>query len=163
MAWNGTCVTVLLQGKLHSLCKLGYIGGVETNTEFISMPKSNTAPIFTFLHPETGDDIALPAKFEVCTRCEGAGSHVNPSIDGHGISAEQMAEDPEFAEDYFAGVYDITCSVCGGERVVPRPDLSRWSFSQKRLYVRHLHQQEAWDREDASEAWLRRAESGGAW
>ena len=71
---------------------------------------------------ETGDelerDVEVPIKFEVCGTCQGKGTHVNPSIDCNGLTAEDFAEDPDFAEDYFSGRYDQTCNECGGERVV---------------------------------------------
>ena len=63
----------------------------------------------------------VTVKYEVCPTCEGKGKHVNPSIDCNGISAEEFAEDPDFAEDYFRGVYDVPCAECGGRRVVPVP------------------------------------------
>jgi hypothetical protein len=45
---------------------------------------------------------------------------VNPSIDAHGIGAEEMDElGDDFREDYLSGVYDVRCAECGGERVVP--------------------------------------------
>ncbi len=125
-----------------------------------------SGPKFEFVgFTAAGDEVeySLPAKFEVCTRCEGAGTHTNPSIDGHGISPEEFAEDPDFEESYFRGDYDVTCSVCDGARVVARPDFSRWTFAQKRAYVKHLHSEREWARDDASEAWLRRAEMGGGW
>lgn len=59
----------------------------------------------------------LPAKFEVCSTCDGRGRHVNPSIDSHGLTAADFAEDPDFAEDYRAGVYDVACYACDGRRV----------------------------------------------
>lgn len=59
------------------------------------------------------------SKFAVCPRCEGTGTIVNPSIDGNGLSAEDFEEQGEdFREDYFAGVYDVRCPECGGNRVV---------------------------------------------
>ncbi|HEU01353.1 hypothetical protein LCGC14_1552590 [marine sediment metagenome] len=64
----------------------------------------------------------IPAVFGVCQTCNGKGHHVNPSIDSHGISAEEMYEDPEFAEDYFGGVFDVDCNECEGLRVVLVPD-----------------------------------------
>ena len=71
---------------------------------------------------EEEDEISLKARYEVCGRCEGRGSHVNPAIDGHGISAQEFAEDPDFKEAHFAGVYDVTCYECKGLRVVPVVD-----------------------------------------
>jgi len=72
---------------------------------------------------ETAHD--LPAKFEVCGRCKGTGAHVNPAIDGNGISPERFADDPDFAEAYFAGHYDVPCEDCHGQRVVPVIDKDR--------------------------------------
>jgi len=62
---------------------------------------------------------SLPARMMICGRCEGKGTHTNPSIDGNGISAEEMHElGDDFKEDYMAGVYDITCTQCKGEKVM---------------------------------------------
>ena len=67
------------------------------------------------------DGQEFPAKFEVCDLCDGRGTHVNPPIDSHGLSGEDFAEDPEFAEDCRSGVYDVECARCGGRRVVLSP------------------------------------------
>jgi RecJ-like exonuclease len=72
-------------------------------------------------------DLEIPARFEVCETCNGKGSHVNPSIDSHGLSREDFDEDPDFAESYFAGDYDVPCNECDGRRVVPVVDESRAS------------------------------------
>lgn len=80
---------------------------------------------------ETYDDddnevvIELPAKYKVCGRCAGAGSHVNPNVDGHGISQEEFDEDPDFRESYFNGDYDVQCEECEGQRVVLTVDRER--------------------------------------
>lgn len=74
----------------------------------------------------------FPAKFEVCETCDGKGTHVNPSIDSHGLSAEDFAEDPDFKEAYFSGCYDVTCAECHGARVVPVPDLDRMSAEDRK-------------------------------
>lgn len=66
--------------------------------------------------------VEVPARFEVCGTCEGKGRHVNPSIDAHGIGPEEFDADPDFREDYLAGVHDVRCAECRGERVVPVPD-----------------------------------------
>lgn len=114
---------------------------------------------------EGGDlvTVALPAKFEVCWRCEGRGKHVNPSVDGHGISPEEFAEDPSFEEAYFDGVYDIQCEKCKGQRVLAVVDVEHLDEAQRRAFEEHEAQQIERQREEASEAWLRRAESGGGW
>lgn len=86
------------------------------------------------LYGENGD-LELPGRFEVCPRCEGRGTHVNPNVDGNGLSAEDFDEaGPEFREDYMAGVYDVPCDECGGQRVVAVPDFERWTDEQRLTY-----------------------------
>jgi len=68
---------------------------------------------------EHEQDVEVPIQFEVCPTCRGKGTHVNPSIDCNGLTAEDFAEDPDFREEYFSGAYDQVCNQCGGERVVP--------------------------------------------
>jgi len=65
--------------------------------------------------------VDLPMKFVVCPTCRGKGSHVNPSIDAHGISAEEWDRDwgEEEREMYLSGGYDVPCYECDGRRVVP--------------------------------------------
>ena len=63
-----------------------------------------------------------PYNWEVCDLCEGKGTVVNPNIDCCGITSEQFAEDPDFAESYWAGDYDIQCPQCRGRTTVPVAD-----------------------------------------
>ncbi len=73
-----------------------------------------------FLFDEEDPELAsIPAVYEVCETCDGRGSHVNPSIDAHGISPEEFHEDPDFAESYWRGDYDQSCNECCGQRVSP--------------------------------------------
>lgn len=67
------------------------------------------------------EDLDVAIRWVVCETCEGRGSYVNPSVDAHGIGAEESAEDPEFAAAYLRGTYDVPCEECGGRRVVPVP------------------------------------------
>lgn len=73
------------------------------------------------LEDENGDEVThtVPIKFEVCPTCDGRGKHANPSVDCNGLSADDFAEDPDFAEDYVSGRYDVSCYECGGRNVVP--------------------------------------------
>jgi hypothetical protein len=108
----------------------------------------------------------LPAEYVVCYQCKGHGSHVNPSIDGNGITgsewAELCAEDEDFAENYMGGVYDVQCEECHGLRVVLEViDDKFLSDEQKKLqkiYYNQLQSDYEYDREDA---YTRRMESGG--
>jgi hypothetical protein len=71
---------------------------------------------------ENGSEIVheLPARLEVCPRCRGKGSHVNPSIDGHGITQEERERDwsDDEWDGYLRGDYDVNCYECDGLRVV---------------------------------------------
>lgn len=73
------------------------------------------------LEDEDGEESIheIPFIYEVCGTCRGRGSHVNPSIDADGISSQEFHEDPDFAETYFSGGYDVSCFECHGLRVVP--------------------------------------------
>lgn len=53
-------------------------------------------------------------KWIICPACEGEGTCVNPAIDANGLSADDFYEDPDFAEEYLAGTYDIQCRACEG-------------------------------------------------
>ena len=94
------------------------------------------------------DDIELeiPAKYELCQRCRGKGTHVNPAIDGNGLSQEDMDEaGPEFFDDYMAGVYDVACYACKGRTTVLVADTMRMSADQVTAWMNHL-EEEASDR-----------------
>jgi hypothetical protein len=75
--------------------------------------------------------VNIPVKFEVCATCRGRGSHVNPSIDSHGLSREDFENDPDFAEAYFRGDYDVPCYECDGLRVSPVPFYDRMNERQR--------------------------------
>lgn len=53
-------------------------------------------------------------KWVICPACSGEGSCVNPNIDANGLTREDFDDDPDFAEDYMSGVYDVRCGACGG-------------------------------------------------
>lgn len=84
-----------------------------------------------FLYGENGKEIPLPTCWAVCDRCHGEGKHSNPAIDGNGITASEMDEmcyhDEDFAENYFGGLYDVTCHQCDGKRVMKVVNLGAMS------------------------------------
>ena len=93
----------------------------EVNRKWYSSFCEKEMEFTLILNDENGDDVEylIPAHYTVCNTCEGKGSHVNPAIDSHGLSREDFDDDPDFAEDYFAGRYDIPCNECRGKRVSP--------------------------------------------
>lgn len=95
--------------------------------------------------------VELPAHYEVCDRCRGEGTHVNPSIDGHGLGPEDF-EDEDFREGYFSGRYDVVCEECGGKRVVlVEDDVETFNAEQKADYalLQEQWEQEAADRRES--------------
>jgi hypothetical protein len=92
----------------------------------------------------------LPARFDVCDRCEGKGSHVNPSVDDGGF----QAEDPEDLEAYMSGAYDVTCYSCKGARVVPvlnEEETKRRAEWVLDAYTERMESNAAYERERAME------------
>ncbi len=85
---------------------------------------------------DAGDEIeiSIPAKFALCPRFRGVGSHVNPAIDGHGLSREDFDQDPDFEEAYFRGDYDVACHRCGGRKVIAVPDWAKLSEEEKKAW-----------------------------
>ncbi|MFA5508675.1 MAG: hypothetical protein WC423_24840 [Vulcanimicrobiota bacterium] len=92
------------------------------------------------------EERAVPFRWGVCPTCEGKGRHVNPSIDSGGIGGETFHEDPDFAEDYLRGVYDVPCYECAGRRVVPEIDLPEDDPMYK-AYLRQIEDDAAYDAE----------------
>lgn len=78
-----------------------------------------TMTVTVLLEDEDGNEVGgkIPCRYDVCSVCSGKGSHVNPSIDCGGLSAEDFYEDPDFAHDYRSGRYDQRCTNCHGKRV----------------------------------------------
>jgi hypothetical protein len=109
----------------------GYYGALADyprGTTFDERTMTLSIPL-TYEEETTGNDVeetfVFNCTYAVCNLCDGRGSHVNPSIDAHGIPAEEFHDDPDFAEEYFSGMYDIPCNKCEGRRVVSIIDEER--------------------------------------
>lgn len=84
-------------------------------------------------------EFKLPTHFEVCYRCEGHGTHVNPAIDGNGISAQEWNEWEDSSRSmYMNGGYDIACEDCNGMRVVPVVNESALTKEIQDKWSKHL-------------------------
>lgn len=99
----------------------------EEGKWYDSLDEAKKLAVVTVYDPETDEEReeSVPFKYEVCSICDGSGSHVNPSIDCNGLTAEDFYEDPDFAESYMDGCYDVPCYGCGGNRVEPVIDEDR--------------------------------------
>lgn len=104
-------------------------------------------------YPEdgSGKPIEVFLKYEVCPTCDGKGSHVNPSIDSHGLTAEDFAEDPDFREDYLRGLYDQPCNECHGQRVVPVLDEEKNDQKIVKAYEKWVYQEARYRYEEQRE------------
>lgn len=103
---------------------------------------------------EQGLEHTLPTRFEVCDRCEGHGTHTNPSIDGNGISADEWNGpdwDDESRHMYLSGGYDVRCEECHGERVVSVVDEERCEPALLALWHAKLEDDAAYAREVQAE------------
>lgn len=78
-----------------------------------------TANVTIRTEDDAEEEVDVAIRFEVCQCCDGKGKYVNPNIDRQGLSREDLDADPDFAESYMEGHYDITCEECQGQRVVP--------------------------------------------
>jgi hypothetical protein len=88
------------------------------------------------------NEIEILCEWRVCPICGGRGSHVNPSIDANGLTGEDFADDPDFAESYMRGDYDQPCNGCNGKRVVPYP-VHREDQKKVENYFREMAQMRA--------------------
>lgn len=112
----------------------------------------------------------LPARNRVCRRCEGHGTHLNPSIGQHAYTREEFEHefDEEQRAEYFkhGGIYDVQCEVCRGLRVVPTVDRKRCSTRElKAALALYDEQQRSLREHESTMASERRMEAmmGGQW
>ncbi len=113
---------------------------------------------------EDGEEVEvdLPAKNEVCPRCEGHGMHLTPSIGQYAYSREEFEEsfDEDERAEYFkrGGMYDVVCETCHGKNVVLVID-EEWidkngSLEEKEAlaaYIEKLQDDAEYEREVAAE------------
>jgi hypothetical protein len=102
------------------------------------------------------ETVELPAKYDVCDRCQGKGSHVNPSIDGHGISMDEWWGpdwDDESREDYMNGAYDVGCYECNGKRVVLEVDENACDKALLEAYYKDMRRKSDDDYADRRMRW----------
>jgi len=70
---------------------------------------------YTELNGCWGDCLLAPTKWVICDDCRGNGTHVNPAIDGDGITGDDWAEwELDDREAYLTGGMDVRCSTCDG-------------------------------------------------
>ena len=95
---------------------------------------------FSHISPKTGWEftVTVPGKRMLCEECDGTGRVLCDGLRGHAFSSEELFEDPDFAEGYFGGDYDVKCDECHGEKVVVGPDEERMTKRQLFLWGHFL-------------------------
>jgi hypothetical protein len=113
----------------HIIENLNYFNDSRTQGPAESNPT-------VIIYGEDGEEteVALPTSWQVCPVCNGEGKHVNPSIDCGGIPSERFHDDPEFAESYFSGAYDVPCNHCSGRSTVLGVDFGALSPEMENAY-----------------------------
>ncbi len=97
-------------------------------------------------------DYEVPTMFVICGRCEGHGTHCNPSIDGNGISGEEFAEwDEDEREGYFAGRYDVRCEAGCDNGKASVPDFEKVPECIREAVVEYFENVERWASESKRE------------
>lgn len=93
----------------------------------------------------------LPFKWEICSACEG---HGKSSAYLGAFSGEELRDDPDFAEDYFAGHYDRACECCNGAGKVQVPELKKMTRAQRNALRQQAEDDARYAAEVASERWM---------
>ena len=101
---------------------------------------------------DNGDEVVvdIPARYEVCSDCEGHGSVLNESMRFHAYTAEEFSDfTDEDREQYFkrGGIYDVVCSTCKGMRVEKVLDTDAKLTSEQKEALKLMREREADDRE----------------
>ena len=127
-------------------------GAVRVYYASMTNHRANTTEI-TYFDSE-GEEVTLdvPFRWEICDRCNGAGTHDNPAF-SDGISGEEWANewDVEEREAYMSGAYDVRCDECEGSGKVRVPVLSAMTAEERKAYEEHLDNERYYARERAAE------------
>jgi hypothetical protein len=84
-------------------------------------------------------EVMVPARYEVCPRCDGRGKHDHPAF-RNGITMDEWNGpdwDEESQASYMRGDYDVRCEKCAGARVVLVPDEAALTEEQRELVRAH--------------------------
>ena len=108
---------------------------MESFSSFMDSRNQGPASAPILYGEEEGSEILLPTKWEVCSVCEGKGIHVDPRMDDNGLNTADFQDDPDFANDYFSGAFDIPCNSCGGRTTIRALDEGACEPELLRQYI----------------------------
>lgn len=110
---------------------------------------------------DAGDEVThqLPARYAVCSGCEGHGTIINPSIGNHAFTREEFDRefDDEQQIEYMTrgGIYDIACTTCNGEKVVAAVDRNACRSDEQTTKLLALYDELEKDRRQGNADWAR--------
>jgi RecJ-like exonuclease len=110
----------------------------------------------TIVFWDEASEYEIPARWSICTRCEGEGKHGNPAFDGESV-ARLRDEDPDFLDRLIARDYDVRCRTCNGTGKVLIADHMCCTPEQIQTYVDYKRAERRMEQEDQ---YLRRLEAG---
>lgn len=85
---------------------------------------------------EVETDVQFPAKWEICSSCNGDGKIVNPSIGAITSSEWENEWSFEDRENYMSGFYDVTCDGCCGAGKILTIDEEKADKKMLELYFK---------------------------
>lgn len=92
-----------------------------------------TPDLLEFFQIEYG--ITLPTHYELCPACQGRGTMTLKRL---AIPQEMFDEDPDFAEDYWGGVYDEPCDLCDGRTSILAVDEERLTDDAAKVWQEYI-------------------------
>jgi excinuclease UvrABC ATPase subunit len=69
-----------------------------------------------------------------CPNCKGSGFTLDPRLQGHVYTFEDIQDDPEFFEDMRHGTYDVPCSECEGSGRTDGVDVDALTPNQRIVF-----------------------------
>jgi hypothetical protein len=101
----------------------------------------------------------LPAKMEICSKCEGYGTHLHESFGSYAYTLAEFDTqfDDKMQGEYFkrGGIYDVTCTQCGGDKVIKVIDLEKCLKDPKLKIIYEEYEYYQYDCFDSERDWAR--------
>jgi hypothetical protein len=114
-------------------------------------PRNCKADAKIFVEDADGIEREIPTTWGVCPVCRGKGTHVNPAIDCNGLTGEDFADDPDFADAYRNGDYDELCRRCRGRTTARVVDVDACEPHLLALYYADVEADQEYDAERLAE------------
>ena len=102
-----------------------------------------------------------PRFASVCRECHGSRTVLVPGLRGLDMT-DSVREDPDFAEEYFGGRYDQTCSRCNGSGAELVTDEIDYELAEKQHPRECAMIRDLWEQQQADAAYSAAERAAGA-